>query len=178
MMDSEVACRRFFSAEPDSEVLALLGEVPLRWGRMSPLCRLLIFEIGQKLTQCGVLKSSRKLSERSVNGGLIGATSKGSLFTDLEFIATMVEGPGLASPALFGYTLPNIPLAEAAAAFGLTGPVYAVFNNENHQEHAEREARLVLATQGGIDFMIGCSFDHYSNESEQQIFSVTLTVVE
>ncbi len=112
--------------------------------------------------------------------GLIGGTKRGSLHTDRAFITTMADGPGLASPALFGYTLPNIPLAEAAGVFGLVGPVYAVFDEDNPLKCAEDEARrlLTMQKQKDLTLMLACEFDHYSDDKGKDVLSVTLTVVE
>ena len=176
-MDGSEDKSRFFSDEPGSDVYELLGNVPGRWGRMSPLCRLLIFEIGSELLSSGRIRQSERLVDLGKKCGLIGATKRGSLFTDQAFISTVEDGPGLASPALFGYTLPNIPLAEAAAVFGLVGPVYAVFEECNPLERAVDEARLLLKMQDDLHFMLACSFDHYREEG-QEFFNVTIKVVE
>ena len=177
IMDSSEDKTRFFTDEPGSDVYELLGTVPGRWGRMSPLCRLLIYEVGSELLSSGRIRQSQRLVDLGKKCGLIGATKRGSLFTDEAFISTMQDGPGLASPALFGYTLPNIPLAEAAAVFGLVGPVYAVFEEHEPLHRAIDEARLLLKMQDDLDYMLACSFDHY-REDGQEIFNVTIKVVD
>jgi len=136
----------------------LLGTVPGRWGRMTPLSRLLLVRTAECLRQQGAAPVGRFL-EQKMSVGLIGATSRGCLATDLQFIATMQRGAGMASPALFGYTLPNIALAEVANHFGLTGPVYALFTVEKCLACASREARSLLAADDSLAFMIGCAFD-------------------
>ena len=125
----------------------------------------------------GRIKQSERLVDLGKKCGLIGVTKRGSLITDQAFISSMQDGPGLASPALFGYTLPNIPLAEAAAVFGLVGPVYAVFEENEPLARAIDEARLLLKMQDDLHFMLACSFDHY-REDEQEFFNVTIKVVE
>ena len=79
---------------------------------------------------------------------------------------------------MFGYTLANIPLAEAAAAHGLVGPVYAVFDAKSPLESAQNEARRLLSMQNNLDLMLACEFDHYEHAGQQVELSVTLTVVE
>ena len=114
-----------FTATPDPETLDVLGTRPTRWGRMPPLSRAMIVETGRFLKECAIQPQSFPTdTERTI--GLIGGTARGSLAPDLDFAATLLEGVNLASPAIFGYTLANIPLAEAANHYHLTGPVYAV----------------------------------------------------
>lgn len=167
-----------YDDQPDERTIALLGDIPTRWGRMSPLSRLLIFEAGQVLQESGRLERGQRMIDLGHKVGLVGGTKRGSLHTDQSFIATMAEGPGLASPALFGYTLPNIPLAEAAAVYGLVGPVYAVFDNEDSLGAAEDEARMLVKMDRDLFLMLACSFDHYDLGGGQEELSVTLTVVE
>jgi hypothetical protein len=176
-MHLETGKLHLISDEGLEYVKDLLGEVPNRWGRMNPLSRLLIIETARALYENAIISRGQRLSDQGVKAGLIGATRRGSLHTDQAFITTMAEGHGLASPALFGYTLPNIPLAEAAVAFGLTGPVYALFDTVTPFESAESEARLHLMLQQNLDFMIACEFDHYIGSDQHEELSVTLTVV-
>jgi hypothetical protein len=165
-----------FADQADEFVSALLGKIPARWGRMTPLCRLLIVKTATLLQNRGLLECGGKFIDTGRTVGLIGGTKRGSLHTDLAFIDSMAEG--LPSPALFGYTLPNIPLAETAVTFGLTGPVFAVFENESVLERAEREARRFLAADRTLEFMLACEFDHYHSTDGQEKLSVNLTVVE
>ncbi len=167
---------RIFSDQADESVSALLGKVPGRWGRMTPLCRLLIVQTARLLKARGLLESGHRFSDSGRRVGLIGGTKRGSLYTDLAFVDSMVEG--LASPALFGYTLPNIPLAETAVAFGLTGPVFAVFENKIPLKKAELEANRFLESDRTLEFMLACDFDHYHTVDGQEEISVNLTVVE
>lgn len=177
-MDYETGKAHLISDLGLDRVKDLLGEIPGRWGRMTPLSRLLIVETAQALYENAILARGQRFCDLGKNVGLLGATRRGSLHTDLAFIGTMGEGAGLASPALFGYTLPNIPLAEAAVAFGLTGPVYALFDNETPLKSAESEARLLLMMQKDLDLMLACEFDHYIDSGQHEELSVTLTVVE
>lgn len=177
-MYSEAEIRSWiFDDQPAECVVSLLGAIPGRWGRMTPLSRLLIVETARVLQKKGILCSGQRLSDLGKKVGLIGGTKRGSLHTDQAFIATMAEGPGLASPALFGYTLANIPLAETAVTHGLVGPVYAVFDDKNPLESAQDEARRLLRMQKGLDLMLACEFDHYDHGGQQEEMLVTLTVV-
>ncbi|MGB3223333.1 MAG: hypothetical protein WBB23_11080 [Desulforhopalus sp.] len=160
------------------DIKALLGQIPSRWGRMTPLCRVLIVEVGRLLCKRGILETGQRCNDRGLQVGLIGGTRNGSLHTDLSFIRTMEDGPGLASPALFGYTLPNIPLAEAASHYGLVGPVYALFEVTNPFEAAVREARQLLLHQNDLSMMIACEFDHYACRDQDEKLLATLTLVD
>lgn len=133
---------------PGDEILAILGELPKRWGRMDEISRLVVVEVGRLLGP----GSSRG------RGGLIGLTSRGSLATDLAYVATLKQGLAVASPTLFSYTLPNIALAEAASHYQLTGPVYAVFA-EDPGAGGEAEARRWLDNDASLDFMVVGAFD-------------------
>jgi len=171
------AQRWAFENQPDQRIVSLLGSIPGRWGRMSPLSRLLIVETGRVLQEKGILIKGQRLSEMNKKAGLIGGTKRGSLYTDQEFIATMADGPGCASPSLFGYTLPNIPLAEAASFYGLIGPVYSLFDAREPLKKAVDEARCLLMMQKDLDLMLACEFDHYGRRGRKEKLSVTLTVV-
>ncbi|PHR30239.1 MAG: hypothetical protein COA36_02320 [Desulfotalea sp.] len=170
-----------YNDQVDEAVISLIGAIPKRWGRMNPLSRLLIVEVGRLLIAKGLITSGQKCSDRGLTIGLVGATSRGSLRTDVDFIASMEEGAGLASPALFGYTLPNIPLAEAAGQFGLTGPVYALFDTLKPFEKAELEARYLLSYHSELSLMLACEFDHLSGREARggvEKLLVNLTIVE
>lgn len=162
----------------NEEILSLLGRLPGRWGRMTPLSRILIVEVGRLLQQKGILEKGARCTDLGLKVGLIGGTRRGSLHTDMAFLETMSAGPGLASPALFGYTLPNIPLAEAASHYGLVGPVYALIEAIDPLVQAEREARQLLQLQVDISLMIACEFDHYTRQDQSEKLLVTLTLVE
>ncbi len=149
--------------EPDEEICAILQEIPGRWGRMTPLSRAVVVEAGRHLRGAGLLQGDRHFNKLGRRVGLIGASRHGSLTVDQEFAATMVTQPQLASPALFGYTLANIPLAEAANHYGLVGPVFALYAQEEPLPCAIAEARRWL--QGNdVDFMLACEFDDLSQD--------------
>jgi hypothetical protein len=166
-----------FAEMPGEEVTTLLGEIPGRWGRMPPLSRALVVEAGRMLVGGGVLAKGQRFQELGKKAGLIGATSTGSLATDLEFASTLRGGFQMASPALFGYTLPNIPLSEAATQFGLTGPVYAIFARENLLAAAVAEARRWLSCQPDLTLMLACGFDCHPEPGSAAPLSITFTVV-
>ncbi len=149
--------------EAGQELTSLVGSVPRRWGRMNRLSRLLLVETALLLADEGFL-AGEKLSDSGITAGLIGVSRRGSLVTDYDFLATMEAGAGFASPALFGYTLANIPLAEVAVAFGLTGPVYALVGGGEKKEllrYAKQEARRHLSSVAGLNYMLACAFDCY-----------------
>lgn len=180
-MSDELSPIELIADDAFEAVNALLGMLPGRWGRMTPLSRLLIVKTAQQLYSHGVLAPGQRLSDLGKNVGLIGGTRRGSLHTDQAFIETMAAGPGLASPALFGYTLPNTPLAEVAVMFGLTGPVYALFDIETPLVCATDEARMLLAMQNDLDFMLACEFDHQiacGDGGKREEISATLTLVQ
>lgn len=164
--------------EVDDDTAAILGSIPSRWGRMTSLSRAVIVEVGKALQQKGILAPGQRAADLGFNIGLIGGTGRGSLYTDRAFIKSMEQGVGLASPAQFGYTLPNIPLAEAAGQYGLVGPVYAVFDQENPLTIAEQEARRLLVLQKTLSLMLACEFDHFQEDGQGETLHVNLTVIE
>lgn len=147
-----------FQDIPDDETVALLVNPPSRWGRMGPLSRAVIVEIGRSLAAANMLDQGSGTLSTGLTAGLIGATRQGSLSTDLDFTATLAKGVRRASPALFSSTLANIPLAEAASHFGLTGPVYALFAGVYPLAEARAEAKSWLLNQP-LSFMLACEFD-------------------
>lgn len=164
---------------PGEETAELLGTIPGRWGRMPVLSRLVLVETGRVLRRCGLLQDGNRQCDRGLNVGLVGASRRGSLHTDLAFQESMASGPALASPALFGYTLPNTPLAEAAVQFGLSGPVYAVFDDSTDiMAAAEKEAACLLEQMEEVDFMLACAFDHYPADEGREVLSVNLMVLQ
>ena len=130
-----------FPDEPDPDILAILGQVPKRWGRMDILSRAAVVEIGRALVSPGSGEPAARV-DAAARVGVIAGTRRGSLATDLAFARSLASGLEMASPTLFGYTLPNIALAEAASHFGLTGPVYSVFAgpDDDPLQLARREA--------------------------------------
>jgi 3-oxoacyl-(acyl-carrier-protein) synthase len=143
--------------QPGPEILAVIGALPRRWGRMDHLSRLAVYEVGRVLKEAGLLRYESPGVAALSSAGLIGASSHGSLTTDLAYVRTLAGGIDLASPTLFSYTLPNIALAEAASHYGLTGPVYALFSSDGAE--AEGEARRWLAEVPGPEFMVAGLLD-------------------
>ncbi|MBW1718374.1 MAG: hypothetical protein JRJ43_02260 [Deltaproteobacteria bacterium] len=141
------------------EILAIIGNAPRRWGRMDLLSRMAVIEVGRALRDSDLLdKQTNKLHTAKIVG-LVAATRWGSLITDLAFCETLSQGPELASPTIFSYTLPNIALAEAASHFGLTGPVYSIFAKDNPFEEARQEALRWLSCQPEISAMVSGQLD-------------------
>ncbi len=151
--------------DPDEEICTILQEIPGRWGRMTPLSRAVVVEAGRLLQQTGLLVAGRHFNIRGKKVGLVGATRRGSLAVDQEFAGSMAENPQLASPALFGYTLANIPLAEAANHYGLVGPVFALYSTDDPLKMATLEAKRWLAA-GQVDLMLACEFDDLSHNDD------------
>ena len=167
-----------FEDTADARTISLLEELPQRWGRMPPLCRALLVETGRFLQAHGITAAGRLLNRRGLNVGLVGVTSSGSMATDLLFAATMRHGVHEASPALFGYTLANIPLAETANHFGLTGPVYALMDAAaGPLRTAVLEGRRLLKTQDSISFMLACAFDHTPGPKLSRQITLNLALV-
>ena len=166
-----------FLEMPGKDVEALIGTIPTRWGRMSPLSRAVVVEAGRILTENEWLARGSRFSEIGKTVGLIGATRTGSLSTDIDFAGTLSDGFLLASPALFGYTLPNIPLAEAANHYGLTGPVYAVFNDQDPLVAAIEEAKRWLDAREDLFSMMACTFDSFGGQQSGADFIVSFHMV-
>ena len=166
-----------FMDTPDPETLGVLGTLPGRWGRMPPLSRAMVVETGRFLQECPIRPQSFPAGTAKVVG-LIGGTARGSLAPDLDFAATLLEGVNLASPAIFSYTLANIPLAEAANHYRLTGPVYAVIDSASPLDAAIREARLLVRMQPAFHFILACAFDDNPGHDREGRLSLTFTLVD
>ncbi len=164
--------------DPNPETIEILKSVPSRWGRMPALARLLVVETGRILRSHGYLDSGNHLGESGLIVGLIGGTSRGSLTTDLAFGDSLKAGVDLASPALFGYTLANIPLAEAANHYNLTGPVYALIDQERPLKSSQAECKRILAHSRDIHFMLACGFDEIGTKNSDNHLKITITLVQ
>ena len=163
---------------PPEEILVVLGELPKRWGRMDRISRLAVVETGRALKAAGILSFEKGLPVITGRGGLIGVTSRGSLATDLDYAATFNQGPEIASPILFSYTLPNTALAEAASHYGLTGPVYSLFSEEEETD-GRLEAERWLGEDPGLNFMVAGKLDVYPDlsDTDVEIISVNFKIV-
>ena len=156
---------------PDSHLSSVIGDIPKRWGRMDTASRIAVIKIGLLLKKANLLSQNYKL-DRNIKAGLIVGTKLGSLYTDLAFSQTLAEGYENASPNLFGYTLPNIPLAEAACQYRITGPVYAIFS-EKPLESATSEAQFWLKNDANISFIIAGELDVIPNSREKSSLKIT-----
>ncbi len=146
-MSSEKYCTR---EGLDDDARTLLGALPERWGRMGLMGKTALVEVGRVLLREDMLTDhpSAPTLKPGWTGGLIVASRRGSLAVDIEYAQTVSAGPGMASPHLFSYTLPNIPLAEAAIQYGLTGPVFCIISEAPYEE-ALREAQHWLEDISG-----------------------------
>jgi 3-oxoacyl-(acyl-carrier-protein) synthase len=159
--------------EPGSGILAILGQVPKRWGRMDLLSRAAVVEIGRAIAAWQGKEQPARLDD-TARVGVIAATRRGSLATDLAFGHSLTQGLEMASPTLFGYTLPNIALAEAASHYGLTGPVYSVFTGpgDDPLQLARREAGRWLQSSNFTAMLAG-ELDFQPSPSERLIAHFT-----
>lgn len=102
----------------------IIGSLPERWLRMDSMSQHAVLEVGRVLRDAGIDTFQPECC------GIICGSRFGSLATDLAFAASLQDGVAFASPALFGYTLANISLAEAASQYTITGPVFCVLDKE------------------------------------------------
>ena len=163
---------------PPAEILAVLGELPKRWGRMDWVSRLAVVETGRALEAAGILHFEGGQPVTTGQGGLIGVTRRGSLTSDLAYAETLKQGPEMASPILFSYTLPNTALSEAASHYGLTGPVYSLFSEEPGADGRDAAKRW-LAEDPKLDFMVAGGLDVYPDPSvaDGEVISVNFKIV-
>lgn len=149
----------------------LLGTLPDRWGRMDMMSRSALVGVGQVLSDAGLLADGVPVLRPGHTGGLIVGSRRGSLASDLEYAETLKQGPGLASPHLFGYTLPNIALAEAAIQYQLTGPAFVLID-ENPFENAVHEAGQWLSDLPGPNkIMVAGALDVIPGQYDPEITS-------
>ena len=158
---------------PDSHLLSIIGEMPKRWGRMDPASRIAVVEIGLLLKQNNLLSQSNILSEETKVGLIVG-TKLGSVTTDLSFCQSLSEGVENASPILFSYTLPNIPLAEAACHYKITGPVYSIISEEPLNE-AIRDAQNWLKNDSNISLIIAGEIDFPKILNNESLLKISAT---
>ena len=120
-----------------------------RFGRLDAFSRLALAGVALALRDAGIEKWEQP---RAV--GIAASTTYGCTGTDLDYLATLGEAPGLASPQLFAYTLPNVFLGEAAIRFGLTGPTLIV-SDEEGTGAAALETALDYISGGGDTALAG-----------------------
>ena len=136
----------------------LLGTLPERWGRMGLMGRTALVEIGRVLHEKKMLTGASPSLLPGWSAGLIIGSKRGSLAVDIEYAQSLKAGPGMASPHLFSYTLPNIPLAEAAIQYGLTGPVFCMISDDPYND-ALLEAEQWLTQPGSKTLMVAGAMD-------------------
>lgn len=117
------------------------------------MSRAALIEVGLVLQEQGMLAAGYSSLPPEWTGGLIIGSSRGSLAVDRQYALTVKEGPGMASPHLFSYTLPNIPLAETAIQYQLTGPVFCLISDDPYTE-ALREAEQWQAEHRGSQALL------------------------
>jgi len=155
----------------ENQARTLLGALPDRWGRMDMMSRSALVGVGRVLSEAGLLADDAPVLRNGHNGGLIVGSRRGSLASDLEYAETLLLGPGMASPHLFGYTLPNIALAEAAIQYKLTGPAYVLID-ENPFDNAVHEAGQWLSDlPGEKKIMVAGVLDVIPGQHDSEITS-------
>ena len=130
--------------------------------------RTALVEIGRVLHEKKMLTGTFPSLLPGWNAGLIIGSRRGSLAVDIEYAQSLKAGPGMASPHLFSYTLPNIPLAEAAIQFGLTGPVFCVISDDPYND-ALLEAEQWLTQPGSKTLMVAGAMDIISSGETAEV---------
>jgi 3-oxoacyl-[acyl-carrier-protein] synthase II len=130
--------RREIFPDPDS-----------RFGRLDAFSRLALAGVALALRDAGIEKWTEPRAAAIAASTIYGCTG-----TDLDYLATLGEAPGLASPQLFAYTLPNVFLGEAAIRFGLIGPTLIV-SDEEGTGAAALDAALDSIAAGGDTALAG-----------------------
>lgn len=143
----------------DDVARSVMERLPERWGRMDMMSRTTLVEVGRLLEEEGLLAGHPPKLAEGWTGGLIVGTSRGSLAVDVEYAATVKDGPGMASPHLFSYTLPNIPLAEAAIQYSLTGPVFCVVSSSPYEEALQIACQWLDTMAGKHQIMVAGALD-------------------
>ena len=114
-----------------------------RFGRLDAFSRLALAGVALALRDAGIDTWTQPRA-----ASIAASTTYGCTGTDLDYLATLGEAPGLGSPQLFAYTLPNVFLGEAAIRFGLTGPTLIVSDEEGTGSAALETALDYLAGGG------------------------------
>jgi 3-oxoacyl-(acyl-carrier-protein) synthase len=150
--------------QPEAHVLPIIGVTPKRWGRMDYASRIAIVEVGFLLGEANLLNNDNLLAPE-IKAGLIVGTRKGSLLTDLHFCQGLKENSETASPLLFSYTLPNVPLAEAANQYQIKGPIFSMYS-ETPYNTAIEEGRRWVENDASISFIIAGELDCYPENDD------------
>jgi 3-oxoacyl-[acyl-carrier-protein] synthase II len=124
-------------------------EADSRFGRLDAFSRLALAGVALALRDAGIEQWTQPRAALIAAGTTYGCTG-----TDLDYLATLDAAPGLASPQLFAYTLPNVFLGEAAIRFGLTGPTLIV-SDEAGSGAAALETALDYLAAGGDTALAG-----------------------
>jgi len=161
--------------QPQDDIRRIIGAVPKRWGRMDGSSRIALVEIGALLYKAGLLDENHQLPSHTVAGLVVGSR-RGSIDTDRRFNAGLRQSPETASPLLFSYTLPNIPLSEAACHYQLRGPVYTLYA-ERALHEAKAEGERWLRQDPSISFMVcgELDFKHTDRKQPEIIANFTIT---
>jgi len=120
-----------------------------RFGRLDAFSRLALAGVALALRDAGIEQWTQPRTT-----AIAASTTYGCTGTDLDYLATLGDAPGLASPQLFAYTLPNVFLGEAAIRFGLTGPTVIV-SDEEGTGAAALETALDYIAGGGDTALAG-----------------------
>jgi len=147
----------FYTLTPENR--QILGTVPERWGRMDYMSRATLVEAGRCLREAGLLQDIDADRTASCRIGLIAGSRRGSLAADLAYARSLADGLDGASPALFSYTLPNIPLAEAAIHYSLTGPVFAILSEHPFDEAVAAARQWLTCCEGQLECIVAGEAD-------------------
>jgi 3-oxoacyl-(acyl-carrier-protein) synthase len=135
---------------------------------MNSLSQAALLSIGRLLKDTDLLDSTNRIRAEHQAGLIIG-TRRGSLETDLAYGETVAAGPEFISPALFGYTLPNIPLAEVAIHYNVTGPVFSLFSENPATDAVKISKEWLSDPSTGCTFIIAGSLDSIPLNNETNV---------
>lgn len=97
------------------------------FSRFDSISKTTCFCVALALKDAGISYSAG----RKQNIGIFGSNDSGCLESNIDYFKDYIEsGRILARGNLFIYTLPSIPLAEAAIHFGLNGPLLHISFND------------------------------------------------
>ncbi len=132
---------------------ALFSYPVKNFSRFDTISKTTCFCVALALKDAGITYSP----EQKMDVGIFGANDAGCLESNINYFRDYIDsGRVLARGNLFIYTLPSIPLAEAAIHFGLSGPLLHVSFNENSlpsllsfagKSILEGEAPVILAVK-------------------------------
>lgn len=128
-------------------------EAPARLGRMDRSSQHFLLAGWQALTAAGLSANQRK------HTGLVLGTRFGCLLVNEAYHrGLLLKGYRLASPLLFGYTVPSAPAGELSIAMGLEGPNLTVMDGDASGGSAVargaawiRHGRVDRVVAGGCD---------------------------